>query len=269
MVGRPSGWWTVTVLGAVFSELPSGLGPGLVIAFVAGALSFLSPCVLPLVPSYLSLMSGVSATELAVATRVDQRRLLRSTLLFIAGYTAVFVALGATASTLGNLLLDHQRALERVAGVAIVVMGLFLAGLISPRLLQRERRFHVSPRRLGVLAPPAMGMAFAFGWSPCIGPVLGAILTFAAAEGTLARGVALLLAYSLGLGVPFVLAGVAFGRLTGTFGWVKRHFGVINLVCGLLLAAFGLLLLTGHVGDVSRWLISAMDRAGLHRLTNV
>ncbi len=238
------------------------------VATAAGLVSFLSPCVLPLVPSYLSLMSGVGASELAVATKVDQRRLLRSTLLFVAGYSAVFVALGAAASAVGSFLFDHQIGLRRVSGVLIVVMGLALAGLVRPAFFDRERRFHVSSAALGSYAPPVMGAAFAFGWSPCIGPVLGAILGLAAQSASLGRGVLLLLAYSAGLGVPFVASGLAFGRLTGAFSWVKRHFGVINLVSGLLLAAFGVLLLTGAVTDVVRWLQDVMRSLGLEALAN-
>ncbi len=249
-------------------SLPSGLAPGMAVSFLAGAVSFLSPCVLPLVPSYLSLMSGVGASELAVATKVDQRRLLRSILLFVAGYSAVFTALGAGASAVGSVLFDHQLGLRQVSGALIVVMGLALAGLVRPAFFERERRFHVSPRALGAYAPPVMGAAFAFGWSPCIGPVLGAILGLAAESRSLGRGVLLLLAYSAGLAVPFIASGLAFGRLTGAFDWVKRHFGVINLISGLLLAGFGVLLLTGAITDVVRWLQDALRAIGLEGLAN-
>ncbi|HVF75427.1 MAG TPA: cytochrome c biogenesis protein CcdA [Acidimicrobiales bacterium] len=243
-------------------------GPtGWVVAFAAGMVSFLSPCVLPMVPGYLSLMSGVSVTEVVAGSSSDVRRLVRSTLLFVAGFTVVFTALGATASAVGSALLEHQRTLNAVAGVVVIVMGLFLAGMVSPRLLQQERRFHVVPSKLGVFAAPVMGMAFAFGWTPCIGAVLAPILTYAAADGTVTSGVVLLVFYSLGLGVPFVLSGVAFGRLAGAFGWVKRHFRVINVVSGLLLAGFGLLLLTNQVGQVSGMVLDAMDRLGLDFLT--
>ncbi len=257
------------MLATLLNFLPSGIVPALAVAFGAGALSFLSPCVLPLVPGYLSLVSGVSATELAVATKVDQRRILRSILLFIAGYALVFTAVGATASALGAVLADHRPSIDRVSGVAIIVMGLFLAGLVSPRFMQRERRAHVSPSALGSWAPPVMGMAFAFGWTPCIGPIFGSILLYAGDQGSVRKGVVLLLAYSLGLGVPFVASGLAFSRLSGTFGWVKRHFAVINLVSGLLLAGFGLVLLTGQmpwvVAHIQRWL----DALGLKRIVSL
>jgi cytochrome c-type biogenesis protein len=245
-------------------------GPvGWVVAFVAGMLSFLSPCVLPLVPGYLSLMSGVSAGQLAVQTKADTRRIVRSTLLFVAGFTVVFVALGAAASSVGRTLIGHQRGLEQVSGAAIVVMGLFLAGVISPRVLQTERRFHLSPSSLGDWGVPVMGMAFAFGWTPCIGSVLGPILAYAATGGRLTQGVLLLLFYSLGLGVPFVVSGLAFSRLTTAFAWVKRHYRVINLVAGLLLVGFGLLLFAGRINWLSSKIIHLMERVGLDRLTRI
>jgi cytochrome c-type biogenesis protein len=237
--------------------------PNVLVAFGAGMLSFLSPCVLPLVPGYLSLMSGLSAAELESA----RARTLRATLLFVLGFTVVFVALGATASALGQTLQDHQRELNRIAGVVVIVMGVVLAGVVSPAALMRERRFHVSPSALGVFAPPVMGMAFAFGWTPCIGLVLGPILTLAAAEGTIGRGVLLLTAYSLGLGVPFVASGVGLARLTGAFGFVKRHFRVINAVAGALLVAFGLLLLTDNVSWLSRHIADFLRAVGLDRLS--
>ena len=247
--------------------MPAGLlaasNPGLLVAFAAGVISFLSPCVLPLVPGYLSLMSGVGTAELAVATRADTRRLLRSTLLFVAGFTMVFVSLGAGASAIGQVLLDHQLGLNKVAGTVVFVMGLAMAGVVTPQVLQRERRLDVRPSKLGAFAAPVMGMAFAFGWTPCIGPVLASVLSLAGAEATLGRGISLLLAYSLGLGVPFVATGVAFGRLAGALDWVKRHARTINLVSGLLLAAFGVLLFTNRLSRMSSYLVRLMDHVPL------
>jgi len=241
----------------------------LLLAFGGGMVSFLSPCVLPLVPGYLSLMSGVSLAELGSPSGANVRRLLRSTLLFVLGFTVVFTALGATASALGHLLLEHKRVLEQVAGALVIGMGLFLAGVVAPGFLQRERRFHVLPERLGVFAPPLMGMAFAFGWTPCIGPSLAAVLALATNEHTLGRGVLLLVVYSLGLGVPFVAAGLAFGRLTSLFAWVKRHFRALNVTSGMVLATMGVLLLTGRITRISSFLIDAMDRIGLDWLSRV
>jgi len=242
---------------------------GFLLAFAGGMVSFLSPCVLPLVPGYLSLMSGVSATELSSVRGTDTRRLLRSTLLFVAGFTMVFTALFAGASAVGQLLLRHQLWLNQLAGVLVITMGLFLAGVIAPGFLQRERRLNVLPDRLGVFAPPIMGMAFAFGWTPCIGPILSVVLATAATQETLGRGIGLLVAYSLGLGVPFVAAGVAFGRLAGVFGWVKGHFRLLNVVSGTFLVLFGVMLFTNKLGLISGSLIRLMEAAGLDRLANI
>ncbi|HUR22843.1 MAG TPA: cytochrome c biogenesis protein CcdA [Acidimicrobiales bacterium] len=247
-------------------------GPtGWVVAFAAGMFSFLSPCVLPLVPGYLSLMSGVGTAELAgtTATRVDPRRVLRSTLLFVGGFTVVFVAFGATASAIGQVLIDHQLGLNRIAGAAIMVMALFLAGVVRPVWMERERRLEALPSRLGNWAPPIMGMAFAFGWTPCIGPVLGGVLGYAAAGSTLTQGVLLLLFYSLGLGIPFVAAGLAFDRLTGAFAWAKRHFRSINLVSAALLFVFGYLLFTNQVTRMSTWMLQFMERTGLDFIARI
>ena len=253
--------------------MPAGVlaasNPGLLVAFAAGLVSFLSPCVLPLVPGYLSLMSGVGTAQLAEASKTDTRKLVRATLLFVAGFTLVFVAFGATATVIGQQMQEHQRGLNQIAGVVVIVMGLAMAGVLRPALLQRERRFDVRPSRLGSLAPPVMGMAFAFGWTPCIGPVLASVLAIASAESTTGSGIALLFAYSLGLGVPFVAAGVGFGRLTGTFAWAKRHSRAISLVSGLLLAAFGVLLLTNRLTRLSNFFIDVLDKLGLDRLTAI
>ena len=233
--------------------------PSIPAAFGAGVLSFISPCVLPLVPGYLSLMSGMTGAELADARGGDQRRILRATLLFVAGFTVVFVALGASASAVGDVLFAHRRGLNQITGAIVVVMGLFLAGVASPRLLEAEKRFHVSPRRLGPYAAPVMGMAFAFGWTPCLGPVLSGVLTLAASEGTVRKGAALLLIYSAGLGVPFILSGLGLSRLQSTFKWIKRHYRAINIVSGTLLAAFGVLLFTNRMTLIASNLVNFFD----------
>lgn len=237
--------------------------PSIPAAFGAGVISFLSPCVLPLVPGYLSMMSGLAGAELAETKGANQRRLLLATLMFVAGFTVVFVALGASASAVGDVLAEHKVVLNRVMGAVVIAMGLFLAGVASPRLLQAEKRFHVSPSRLGPWAAPVMGVAFAFGWTPCIGPVLGGVLTLAATESTVAKGAALLLVYSLGLGVPFVLTGFGLARLESTFSWVKRHYRIINGVSGALLVVFGYLLLTNQLTQIASDLVEFFDRHGL------
>ena len=246
----------------------TGRDPGVAFAFLAGLASFVTPCVLPLVPGYLSLVSGVRVAEFQAGGTVDTGRVLRSTLLFVAGFTLVFVALGATASALGSLLTDYRQVLDRAAGIVVIVMGLLLAGVVSPPLLLAERRFHVPVSRLGAVAPPLMGMAFALGWTPCIGPILGAVLTQAETEATLGRGVTLLFAYSLGLGVPFVYTGLAFGRMTSVFSWARRHARAINVVSGLALMIFGVLLLTDNVTWLSLRLIDLFDALHLGALSS-
>jgi cytochrome c-type biogenesis protein len=240
---------------------------GLLVAFGAGMLSFLSPCVLPLVPAYVSMVSGLSAAEIEAGERRHVVPLLRGVLGFIAGFTVIFTALGAAASGLGHLLLDHQRGLVIAAGVVIVVLGLWLTGVGTPRLFMRERRFHPLPSRLGAWAPPVMGMAFAFGWTPCIGPVLGGVLGLAATRSTLTSGLVLLVAYSLGLGVPFLATGLAFGRLTEVMARVRRRLGLVNAVAGVSLVIFGVLLLTGNLHWLSTAATDALRTLGLGRLT--
>jgi cytochrome c-type biogenesis protein len=240
---------------------------GVLVAFGAGMLSFISPCVLPLVPGYVSMVSGLSAVEMEAGRRQDLVPVLRGIIGFVAGFTVVFTALGAAASGFGRLLLTHQRGLDIAAGAVVVVMGVLLAGVGTPRLFLTERRFHPLPSRLGAWAPPVMGMAFAVGWTPCVGPVLGAVLGLAATRTTLMSGIVLLVAYSLGLGVPFLATGLAFGRLTGVFARVRRRMGVVDLVAGAALIAFGVLLLTNNLHWLSSHVSQWLDDIGLHRLT--
>jgi cytochrome c-type biogenesis protein len=242
-------------------------GPGVIAAFGGGLISFLSPCVLPLVPGYLSLMSGVRTPE--TASSHDRVRLLRATLLFVLGFTIVFVGLGAGASAVGDALREHQRTLETVAGVLIIAMGLLLAGLWTPMTLMAERRLDVLPSRLGPWAAPVMGMAFAFGWTPCIGPILSGVLALAEHQGTVGRGVVLLTAYSLGLGVPFVASAVALDRVAGAMSFFKRHARGINAAAGLVLAGFGFLLVIHRVGWLSSRVIEVMDKLHLGKLTRI
>ena len=229
----------------------------LLIAFVFGGLSFLSPCVLPLLPGYLAMMSGYSAREIAEGD-TSARRMLRVSLLFVLGFTAVFVALGATATTFGRNLLQNSNTFQTVGGWLIIVLGVFIAvtALWNPTILMpmmRERRVEVRPSRLGSWAPPVMGVAFGFGWTPCIGPTLASILTIAAFQGTVAEGMILLAAYGLGLGVPFVLFAIGIDKLYGALAWFRRNLKPITLVSGVLLALFGVLMITGQIVELNRW----------------
>jgi cytochrome c-type biogenesis protein len=232
----------------------------LLAAFGFGALAFLSPCVLPLLPGYLSMMSGHSAADISEG-KAKTGRMLRVTLLFVAGFTVVFVALGAAGGTIGgNLFSRNQEVLRVVGGGLVIAMGLFLAVTVvwTPRLFfpfMRERRIEVRPSRLGGWAPPVMGAAFGFAWTPCIGPALGSIITLAAGSGSAsaAEGMVLLAVFSVGLGLPFVLAGIGMGKALGLFGWLRRHAKVITVVSGLLLAAFGVLMVTDELTVLNRW----------------
>ncbi|MGH8913768.1 MAG: cytochrome c biogenesis CcdA family protein [Acidimicrobiia bacterium] len=224
------------------------------IAFGAGIISFVSPCVLPLLPGYLSMMSGYSASELE-AGDVSPGRMLRVILLFIAGFTVVFAALGAAATRIGQFLTQNLGTFTRMAGLVIVVFGVLMVAMaISNRGLlatfNQERRVEVRPSRLGGWAPPMMGAAFGFGWTPCIGPVLTVILATAATQESLGEGVLLLIAYSLGLGVPFLLAGLGLHKV---FGRLKPYLRPINIASGVILAMFGVVMVTGNLGTISAW----------------
>ncbi|MDH3463106.1 MAG: cytochrome c biogenesis CcdA family protein [Acidimicrobiia bacterium] len=224
----------------------------LVIAFGAGVISFVSPCVLPLLPGYLSMMSGYSASQIESGD-VSTSRMIRVILLFIAGFTLVFTLLGVAAASVGNVLTTNLGTITRVAGAVIIAFGLLMVGMaVSNRgflaAFNQDKRVEVRPSRLGKWAPPVMGSAFAFGWTPCIGPVLTVILATAGTQERVAEGALLLAVYSLGLGVPFLLAGLGLFKV---FGRLKPYLRGINIASGLLLAAFGVLMLTGNVGDIS------------------
>lgn len=222
-------------------------------AFVAGLASFLSPCVLPLVPGYLSYMSGMSVGPAGDATAMKTARVA---LLFVLGFSVVFVAFGATATFLGSVLSENKDLLARVGGVFIILMGLIFMGVIKAPLLYREVRFHPRPGA-GMWGSFVLGSAFAFGWTPCIGATLGAVLTMAAGRGIgggPGEGAGLLAVYSLGLGVPFILSALGISRLTTTLAWVRRHIRAVNLASGVLLVLVGLLFVTNRVFELSVWM---------------
>ncbi|MFP5299312.1 MAG: cytochrome c biogenesis CcdA family protein [Actinomycetota bacterium] len=228
-------------------------GVSIPIAFFAGLVSFLSPCVLPLVPGYLSYMSGMSVGDQGEARA---RHAVKVSLAFVFGFTIVFVAFGVTATVLGRFLLTNKDVLARVGGAFIILMGLIFMGAIKVPWLYREARFHPTPQA-GLWGSVVLGGAFAFGWSPCIGATLGAVLTMAAgraSEGGAAQGAVLLAVYSMGLGIPFVLAGLGVSRLTTVLGWLRRHIRTVNVVSGLILVAVGLLFVTNQVFQISIWL---------------
>jgi cytochrome c-type biogenesis protein len=223
---------------------------GLVVAFGAGALSFLSPCVLPIVPGYLAVLAGFGPGP-GPGAAPARRRLLGPAALFCAGFAAVFVVLGLTATALGRLLVHHQALLTRVGGAAVLVMALYLLGTVAARWprLYGERRFH--PHLSGAVAAPLAGAAFAFGWSPCLGPVLGSVLAVAATQGRVLVGGLLLAAYSAGFAVPFLASGLLYQRLAPRLGRLRRLAPAVTVVTAAVLAVLGVLLVTDQFAVVS------------------
>lgn len=215
---------------------------GIPVAFFAGLLSFLSPCVLPLVPSYISFITGLSLDEVGTRRWVA----LTHAVMFILGFTVIFVLLGASATAVGALLREHRVWLERAGGALIVVFGLYLLGVFRFGVFARERRFYIQDKPLGYLGSGLVGLAFGAGWSPCIGPILGAVLSYTAATATLGRGVVLLLTYSLGLGLPFLVAALAVESFTSWFQRYRRFIPVVTKLSGAVLVLVGVLLATGY-----------------------
>jgi cytochrome c-type biogenesis protein len=238
-------WFSGTVSsGSLLLALP--------VAAVAGLVSFFSPCVVPLLPGYLSYATGLSGADLQDARR---GRMVLGSLLFVAGFTFVFVALGTLSGALGNWLFDYTRQISIVLGVVTILVGIAFLGLVP--WLQRDVRIHKVPA-VGLAAAPLLGVLFGLGWTPCIGPTLSAVQTLAFHEGTAARGALLSVAYSLGLGIPFVLAAVAFRRMLGAISWVRRHQAWVTRAGGVMLIAVGLLLVTGAwdqlIGEMRGWI---------------
>ncbi len=223
---------------------------GLPLAFFAGVLSFLSPCVLPLIPSYVSFITGLSLEDAGTRRWVA----LTHASMFVLGFTVIFVLLGASATALGTLLNYHRVWLERLGGALIVVFGLYLLGAFQWGVLARERRFHVQDKPVGYLGSALVGLAFGAGWSPCIGPILGAVLTYTSATATLGQGIGLLLAYSLGLGLPFLIAALAIERFLGWFQRYRRVMPVVTKAAGAVLVLVGVLLATGYFTLLASWL---------------
>jgi cytochrome c-type biogenesis protein len=223
--------------------------PTLYIALFAGLLSFVSPCVLPLVPGYLSFISGVNVAQFrATEAPADlRRRVFLASLVFVLGLSTVFIAMGATATTLGATLGAHKRVLAIVGGLFIIVLGLHTVGLVRIKWLLYEKRMEVRDKPIGVVGAYVVGLAFALGWTPCIGPILGAILGLASQEESVWRGIALLTAYSLGLGVPFILSALAVNQFFSASSRLRRHMKTVEVVSGVLLIAVGVLLVSDRL----------------------
>jgi len=224
--------------------------PSFALAFVAGLLSFLSPCVLPLVPSYVGFLTGLSLEEL----ERRRRTALVHALWFIAGFSLIFIALGATASALGALLLHAQVWIGRIGGVVVVLFGLSLLGVVRPAFLLRERRIELAHKPVGYFGSAFVGITFGAAWTPCIGPILGAILTLAAAQASVAQGTALLTAYALGLAIPFFITALALDRFLAWFQRFRPYIVWVDRIAGVLLIVLGVLLVTDRFTLLASWL---------------
>jgi cytochrome c-type biogenesis protein len=235
--------------------MPASESVSLFAAFLAGLVSFASPCVLPIVPGYLSFISGVNLAQLRGegAPAALTRRVALTSVFFVLGFSTVFVALGAAATFAGELLQTHKRALGIVGGVVIIVLGLHMTGLIKIDWLLAEKRATVRQRPLGLFGAYVVGLAFAFGWTPCIGPILGAILLYASQQETVAQGVLLLAAYSAGLGIPFILSALAVNGFFRAFGRLRGSMRAIEVVSGALLVAVGILLVTDRLTLIAQY----------------
>ncbi len=228
--------------------------------FIAGLLSFLSPCVLPLVPPYLAYMAGTTVSAIAAPGRFNGRVLVAS-LLFVLGFATVFVLLGAGASSVGGLLRRHSDTLAIVAGIAIIAMGLHFLGVFRLSFLYREARFQVD-RPASLSGAYLMGLAFAFGWTPCIGPVLGSVMAVAGAQATVGQGMGLLAVYSAGLGVPFLLAALFMGPFTRLLARMRHRMHIVEKAMGAALVLTGIAFLTGGIATASYWLLETFPALG-------
>ena len=234
--------------------IDASLLPAMTIALLAGIVSFLSPCVLPIVPPYLAYMSGVSLNDMS-STSTARRRAVVAALFFVMGLSTVFLILGFTASAFGAFFLQNQILFSQISGVVVIVFGLHFLGIFRISFLDREARMDAGDKGGSSFGAYVLGLAFAFGWTPCIGPQLGAILSLAAGEASVTRGTLLLGIYALGLGIPFLLAAMFMSRAVGVMNRLKRHMKAIERVMGVLLLVVGIAMLTGAFSTFSFWLL--------------
>lgn len=242
--------------------IDASLLPAMFVALVAGLLSFLSPCVLPIVPPYLAYMSGVSMNDLQAGAKTS-RKAVMTALFFVVGLSTVFLFLGFAASTFGAFFLSNQQVFNWVAGAIVIVFGLHFIGVFTIPFLNREARLDAGDRGGSALGAYVLGLAFAFGWTPCIGPQLGMILSLAATEDSVARGTTLLAVYAAGLGIPFLAVAAFFPRMQGLMGWMKRHMKLIERIMGGLLVLIGILMLTGGFSALSWWLLETFPKLSI------
>jgi cytochrome c-type biogenesis protein len=223
-------------------------------AFLAGLISFLSPCVLPLVPGYVSLISGAGMEELKRPNGKLTRSVMLNSILFVLGFSAVFLALGAVASTVGQLVREHIALLSKIAGAVIVLLGLHQTGLLPIRLLYGDKRFHGTLKGAAGARAFLAGSAFGFGWTPCVGPILAVILTFAASESTVAKGISLLAVYAAGLAIPFLLTALSIEGFLAFYARFRRHLHKLEVASGVVMIAVGILIFTGHFTVLNSWM---------------
>lgn len=235
--------------------MDSGVSIGILVAFAAGLLSFLSPCVLPLVPSYVSFVTGLGMEELESGGSHVKKVTLLHSLLFVAGFTLIFMLMGASATYVGQLLRSYQDVIARLGGAVIILFGIYLLGIIPIAALNRERRYQFQSKPVGYAGTVAVGVAFGAGWVPCIGPILGGILTLAATRASVAEGIGLLGIYSAGLAIPFVLSALALTAFLSWFQRFRRYMRYVEWAAGILLILVGLLLLTGKFTVLAGWLV--------------
>ena len=224
----------------------------ILIALSAGMLTFLSPCILPLIPSYISFITGCSINELLDERREKTkkdglRNILMETLLFVLGFTVVFVALGASATYIGGFLIENKRIIGIVGGLVVIAFGVHLTGILKIKSLEYEKRFHLKHKPANLLGSIIIGLTFAVGWTPCIGPILGSMLTYAAVQGTVYKGILLLSIYSLGLGIPFIITGLSIGVFFSFFQKLLKYSTIISILSGSLLIGVGILIMTDNL----------------------
>jgi cytochrome c-type biogenesis protein len=242
--------------------IDAALLPAMLVALLAGVLSFLSPCVLPIVPPYLAYMGGISMGDMR-GNATARRRIILPALFFVLGLSTVFLLLGFTASAFGMFFLQNQDLFAQISGVVVIIFGLHFLGIFRIPLLDREARLDAGQQGGSAFGAYLLGLAFAFGWTPCIGPQLGAILSLAAQEGSLARGTTLLAVYALGLGLPFFLAAIFVERSMGLMARLKPYMKMIERMMGILLLGVGVALLTGAMSRFTWWLVEAFDALGI------
>ena len=243
-----------------FEIIDASLLPALVVALLAGLISFLSPCVLPIVPPYLAYMSGVALTD--IENKKGHQKIVLTALFFVLGLSSVFIFLGFSASFVGAVFFEYQTLLNTIAGLLIMLFGLHFLNIYRLQFLDREARFEVENYQGTAFGSYVLGLAFAFGWTPCIGPQLGAILSLAASNGSIAKGTVLLAFYAIGLGIPFLIFALFINRLDNTLNFFKRYLKIIERIMGLLLWTVGLLILTGGFSSISFWLLDTFPSLG-------